>query len=431
MELEKHKELLPLLEEKAYFTIKEISQSIKYFIETNFTYLWIEGEISNLRFAQTGHIYFNLIEEEYSLKAIIFRDQKISLDFLENGLKVLVFGKLSFLTRSGEIYVIVRKVEPLGIGLIYLKKRILFKKYQYLFDKHLKRELPPYPQKIGLITSIFGAALQDFLKISQERWGIHILVYPVRVQGDGAHSEIVQAIKDLNEFFPDLDLIVISRGGGSMEDLAPFYEEELILAISNSKIPIVSAVGHEIDITLCDLAADKRCATPSAAAHEILPDRKEYLMKMDHYRKRLNQLLEIKLIEAEKALKSLQKELLDKNPLHSLYKMEHFLKEATLKLFQRIHTLIQTNTSLVFYLKRKLEENNPEKLISLKEEKLKGYKKLLFSLSPYNILERGYSIVKSVSNGAIIKSSEEVEKDELLEIILHKGRLLVRVINKD
>lgn len=148
-----------------------------------------------------------------------------------------------------------------------------------MFDPKLKRPIPPFPQKIVLITSLFSAALQDFLKISKERWGIHILVYPVKVQGESAHLEIVKAIEEVNKYFSDVDLILITRGGGSIEDLAPFYTEELLLAIRSSKIPIVSAVGHEIDVTLCDLAADKRCPTPSSAAHEILPDKKECLKK--------------------------------------------------------------------------------------------------------------------------------------------------------
>lgn len=376
-----------LFEEKFYFTVKEISQKIKSLIEKNFVLLWIEGEISNLKYAQNGHIYFNLREEDSYLKAIIFREHRgeIPWDYLKDGLKVLVYGKITFFQRTGEIYIIIKKIEPLGIGLIYLKKEYLIKKYKNYFDSKLKRSLPPFPQRIALITSLFGAALQDFLKISAERWGVHILVYPVKVQGEGAHLEIVQAIKDLNQYFPDLDFIVITRGGGSIEDLAPFYTEEIILAIRDSQIPIVSAVGHEIDLTLCDLAADKRCPTPSAAAHEILPDKREFFLKLDFYRKKLLKLLEINLVKAENSLS---------------------------------------------FLKRKLEIRSPKNMIALIEEKLRVYKKLLFSLSPYNILERGYSIVKDLSTNKIIKDSAEVKEGILLEIILHKGKLYVKVEKK-
>ncbi|MFN3920910.1 MAG: exodeoxyribonuclease VII large subunit, partial [Caldimicrobium sp.] len=367
-----------------------------------------------------------------SLKAIIFKEQRedIPLYYLKNGLKVLVYGKITFFPRTGEIYINTKKIEPLGIGLIFLKKEFLLKKYEKFFDPKLKRALPSFPSKIALITSLFGAALQDFLKISAERWGVHILVYPVKVQGEGAHLEIVQAIKDLNQYFPDLDLIVITRGGGSLEDLAPFYTEELILAIRASQIPIVSAVGHEIDITLCDLAADKRCPTPSAAAHEILPHKGEYLQKLYFYKNNLLKLVEKKLIEAENKLKVLQMDLIKNSPLNYFNKIENFLREGTFKIYQKINTLLQVKENSLSFLKRKLEEKSPKNMIDLKEEQLKGYKKLLFSLSPYNILERGYSIVKDVKKNKVIKSAYEVEEGELLEIILHKGKLYVKVVKK-
>ncbi|MFN4196892.1 MAG: exodeoxyribonuclease VII large subunit [Caldimicrobium sp.] len=422
-----------LQEEKLYFTVKELTQKIKDLIDKNFIYFWIEGEVSNLKQAQNGHLYFNLVENEALIKTIIFKDQRneLHLEFLKEGLKVLVYGKIHFFTRSGEIFLVAKKIEPLGIGLLYLQKQKLLEKYKALFTPEIKKMLPSFPQKIAIITSLYGAALQDFLKITKERWDLHILVYPVRVQGEGAHKEIAQAIYDLNRSFPDLDLIIITRGGGSLEDLAPFYTEEIILAIRSSEVPIVSAVGHEIDVTLCDLAADKRCSTPSACAFEILPDKKELLANFYIYRNKIRKLLEIKLTEKEKILRSLEMELMKKSPLNYFHRLENFLREARYNIFQNINRIFLTKEKKFLEYKNKIKEKSPEKWLTLLTEQLRGYKKLLFSLSPYNILEKGYSIVKRYTTNEILKSSDDVEIGELLEIQLLKGKLLAKVVNKE
>mgnify|MGYP001773017627 CR=1 FL=1 len=419
-----------LFQEKFYYTVKEISQKLKNLLEENLAFLWIEGEISNLKHSQNGHIYFNLIEEEAALKAIIFRDQKqeISQEVLKNGLRVLVFGRLTFFGRSGEVFVTVKKIEPLGLGLLHLRKEHLLLKYRHLFDPNLKREIPPFPRKVGVITSLFGAALEDFLKVGLSRWQAHILIYPVKVQGEGALLEIIQAIKDLNEHFSDLDLIVITRGGGSTEDLLPFYTEEIILAVRNSRIPVVSAVGHEIDYTLCDLASDKRCPTPSAAAQEIFPDQNELLSRIELLRKKLYQLVSLKISLLEGKIKGLQTKLQQKNPLIKLTIREKELRDLKFKLFQKINEHLLVKERALSHLKKQLEIKHPSKLIELREEKLRGLKKILFSLSPYNILKRGYSIVKTYPEGEIVKSSERVRPGQQLEIILSEGKLLVKVL---
>ncbi|MEZ0343421.1 MAG: exodeoxyribonuclease VII large subunit [Caldimicrobium sp.] len=431
MKIEKvYQETTKLPQEKFYYTVKEVSQKLKNLLEENLTFLWIEGEISNLKHSQNGHIYLNLVEDEATLKAIIFRDQKqeIPQEVLKNGLKVLVFGRLTFFGRSGEVFIIIKKIEPLGIGLLHLRKEYLLQKYNYLFDPNLKRELPPFPKKIGVITSLFGAALEDFLKVGLSRWQAHILIYPVKVQGEGALLEIIQAIKDLNEYFSNLDLIVITRGGGSAEDLLPFYTEEIILAVRNSRIPVVSAVGHEIDYTLCDLAADKRCPTPSAAAQEIFPDKKELLSKMELLRKKLYQLASLKISLLEGKIKGLQTGLQQRNPLLRLTHKERKLRDLKFQLFQIINEKLLIRERALSQLKKQLDLKHPSKLLEIKEEKLKGLKKILFSLSPYNVLKRGYSIVKTYPQGEIVKSSEKIKPGDQLEIILSQGKLLVRVI---
>lgn len=441
------------LPEKLYFTVKEITYTIKKFIDSTFsTVLWIEGEITNLRYAQNGNIYFNLTEEEASLKAIIFNDNKHEIinSYLKNGLKVLCFGRLNFYPKTGECYFIVRRVEPIGKGYLEIRKEELLKKYGPYFDPNRKRAIPLYPKKIAIITSLFGAALQDFIKISKDRWDLDILIYPVRVQGEGAEKEIVQAIRDINTYFEDVDLIVITRGGGSYEDLAPFYTEEIIIGIINSKIPIVSAVGHEIDYTICDMIADKRCSTPSAAAQQIIPDKEKILEKLFIYTKKYRQALEIILSKKERDLYSLKLNLQEKNPLKVLYKLERELKEGFYNLCLRIREILNHKESKINNLKLGLRRHHPLERIKREEEKLNGYKKrleiliahylelqqkrlqnlrgLLNSLSPLNVLERGYSIVKSLEKGKVIKVASELRVGELLEVRFGKGRALVKVI---
>lgn len=393
-------------ENKLFYTVKEITQSIKDLMEKSYPVLWIEGEIANLRYSQNGNVYFNLIEEEASLKAIIFNSQRDSkiVPYLRNGLKVICLSKLTFFSRSGECFLVIKKIEPLGMGALILKKEALIEKYKFLFDPSRKRALPEYPKKIALITSLFGAALQDFLKIAQNKWEVEILVYPVKVQGEGAEKEIVQAVYEINLNFPEVEIIVITRGGGSFEDLAPFYSEDIILGLKDSKIPIVSAVGHEIDYTLCDLIADKRCPTPSAAAQEILPDKTEILKKLTFYKEKLSKQTELLFSRWEKLVHQFKWKLQKKSPQEKLISWEE-----NLKAFKK-HLQISL-----------------EKLLFQKEKKLENFKNLLFSLSPLNILQKGYSIVKSYPEGKIVKSVKEVREKEYLEIQLAEGKLLVKV----
>lgn len=420
-------------EEKLFFTVKEVSQKIKELLENSFVYLWVEGEIQNLRHSQSGHLYFSLVEEDSTLKGILFRDQKNSVptEYLKEGIRVLAFGRITYFSRSGEVFLITRKIEPVGLGHLYLKKEYLLRKYAHLFDPNLKREIPPFPKKIGLITSLFGAAIQDFLKVCENRWNVHIIIYPVRVQGDGAHLEIVQAIKELNEHFPDLDLIVIARGGGSLEDLYPFYTEEIILGVRGSKIPVVSAVGHEIDYTLCDLAADKRCPTPSSAAQEIIPDKKVILTKLNFYLGKILKLTELQIMNRERLLRQIHIKIQERNPFKLVHNLEQKFKDYRHQLSSKVTLFIHRREKHLIHLRKELEFRNPLRILEREEQRLNHLRKLLFSLSPYSILERGYSIVKSYPQDRLIRSAEEVSPGDHLIIKLNKGRVWVTVWKKE
>jgi exodeoxyribonuclease VII large subunit len=437
--------------ETLYFKVKEIAQNLKDIIEKNFPVLWIEGEIANLRYSHSGNVYFNLIDEEASLKAIIFNSQKDVLytSALKNGVQVLCLGRLNFYPKTGECFFIVRRLEPVGRGYLILKKEALIKKYSSFFDPNRKKELPRFPKKIALVTSLFGAALRDFLKISADRWEIEILVYPVRVQGEGAEVEIVQAIKDINEYFKDVEVIVITRGGGAFEDLAPFYTEEIILGIKDSKIPVVSAVGHEIDYTICDLIADKRCPTPSAAAQEVIPDKLKVLSELNLYKKKFLQIVEHRLSQKERRLLQIKWKIEEKNPFKLLHQVENRLRNYTHFFNLAMEKFFSKKEKELLYYKENLKKHHPLQKIKIQEEKLTDLKhrliqafrkflekkereiqahlKVLESLSPMRVLERGYSIVKKVETQEVIKSVKNLSKGDLLEIYFSEGKIIAEV----
>ena len=261
------------------FTVSSLTEQIKDLLEENFDFIWVEGEISNFRKPASGHCYMVLKDEKAQLRAVMFRTQSRYLKFTpEDGTKVLAQGRIAVYEPRGEYQIILDYIEPVGVGALALAFEQLKKKLaaEGFFDEAIKRPLPFLPQKVAVITSPTGAAIRDFLKVIQRRFAnIEITIVPVKVQGDEAAKEIVEALKTVNREL-DVDVIVLTRGGGSLEDLCAFNQEELAHAIRGSRIPVVSAVGHEIDTTISDLAADLRAPTPSAAA-ELLVVEKEAL----------------------------------------------------------------------------------------------------------------------------------------------------------
>ncbi len=460
------------------FTVKELTQKIKQVLEGHFVYLWVEGEVANFRHSQNGNIYFSLVEEEASLKAVIFKADRNfvpSLEFIKDGDKVLVYGKITFFPRSGEVFLIIKRIELLGIGKLLLQKEYLLKKYQNLFAQP-KKPIPLYPRVVAVITSLFGAALEDFLKVARESYGASILVFPVKMQGEGTEQEIAEAVKAINENFPEVEVIVIIRGGGSFEDLAPFYTEEIILALSNSNIPILSGVGHEIDVTICDLIADHRCSTPTAAAQYLFPP-KVYIAKqlvnlsqslknnlqsylalvenqvmnvkyklsnqnptaqihtierrIESFKKEFHQKIQEKLGSLEGRLKFLERALNQQNPLESLHKREKEI--ATLK-HHLENTITQKLKDLTFKienLRQILWRVSPSTRLKLLEERIKGLNLLLLSLSPFKPLERGYALVKTIPYGTILRQAKDVKAGDRLEILLFQGKLIVEVLKTE
>ena len=263
---------------KEILTVSQLNNYIKLLFEETFDFLWVEGEVSNLRRPQSGHVYFTLKDDKSQINAVFFRQfggykQRTNFE-LEEGLSVLCRARLNVYLPRGEYQLVIESVEPLGVGALQkafeqLKAKLLA---EGLFDERYKKSIPFLPKKIGVVTSPTGAVIKDILNITKRRFPMaDILIAPVRVQGDEAAAEIIQALRNLQSY-GGVDVIVIARGGGSLEDIAPFNDEALAREIFRSSIPIVSAVGHETDFTICDFVADLRAPTPSAAAELIVPE---------------------------------------------------------------------------------------------------------------------------------------------------------------
>ncbi len=301
--------LAPPAPERQVLTVTELTRQIKDLLEGEFPILWVRGEISNFKRHTSGHWYFTLKDEGAQLRCACFRYQNRTIRFSpEDGLEVFARGRLSVYERRGEYQLIVELMEPVGVGSLQLAFEQLKKRLQAegLFDPAHKKPLPLFPRKVGVVTSPTGAAIRDILRVLKRRnSGVSVLIYPVRVQGEGAAQEIAKAIRVMNER-EDLDVLIVGRGGGSIEDLWAFNEESVARAIFNSDIPIISAVGHEIDFTIADFVADLRAPTPSAAAEQVAARRDELQERVASLGQRLIKAMHLKLTTLRHRLAELQ-----------------------------------------------------------------------------------------------------------------------------
>ncbi len=385
--------------QRKIFSIKELTTVLKDLLEANFPLVWVEGEVANLRLPRSGHIYFTLRDEEATLRAVLFRTQRSFVPFsLEEGLHVVCLGRLSVYAPRGEYQLIVQLVEPRGLGALQLALEQLKRKLQAegLFASERKRPLPLVPAKIGVVTSLSGAALRDFLKVALLRWPkAHIQICPVRVQGEKAAQEIVQALRLLGED-PSIEVIVVTRGGGSLEDLWAFNEEVVARAVYASPVPVVSAVGHEIDYTICDLVADVRVPTPTAAAQIVFPCEDELKGLLNTFEKRLQQAL-ARVVETNlHKLKALSARLRD--PRRDLKDFRQQLTVWQGRLDRACNNLMHRKTDQFHQLLRQLE-----------------------AVSPLAVLSRGYSVIRRLPEGDIIREAQRLKKGDKVEIIFHKG----------
>ena len=393
---------------KTVHSVSEITNLLKRLIEQHppFRNVWVQGQVSNCRRAGSGHTYFTLKDANSQIGCALFRSSAAHIGFLpRDGEEVLVRGGIGIYTVRGEYQITVNKIEPVGIGALQrafeeLKQRLAD---EGLFDNIHKKPLPKFPKKIGVVTSATGAAFQDICEQLRKRYPLaEVLLHPSLVQGDGAAREIADALQAMNQR-DDIDVLIVGRGGGPIEDLWAFNEERVARAIFASAIPVVSAVGHETDITIADWVADHRAPTPSAAVEHIVPDQDELFAQLEGFDARLRTTIQNQLNDDATRIQELQTRLAPTQR-----------KEAIYQLHQRVDTLDIACRSAVG---QKLADN---------ENRLHTLAQRLDALSPLATLKRGYSISRK-TDGEVLTTTEQVSVGDRIEVQLIVGHLACRV----
>jgi len=391
---------------KAY-SVTAITRMIKTALEESFFDLWVEGEISNYIHHSSGHRYFNLKDENAVIKVTLWRSLGASLRFEpENGQKVRILGDISVYEKGGNYQLNCRRILPVGVGPLELAFRQLYEKLSRagLFDAARKRAIPAYPRTVGIVTSPTGAAIRDIMQIARRRnRSVQLLIYPAQVQGDGAEKTIAEGIRYFNSR-EDIDVIITGRGGGSLEDLWPFNTETVVRAIVDSRLPVVSAVGHEIDTTLSDLAADLRAPTPSAAAELVVWSRQEFedLVKSLLYTQARR--LDFRVTHARQRLESLRQRPVLIRPFEQIRQRQQYLDSLTRLMASAGKNRFETHKNALSLVLARLQD-----------------------LSPLRILSRGYSVTRRIADGRVIRSVSEMAVGELIESLLADGRLVSEV----
>jgi len=427
-------------------TVSELTGLLRTSIEAQFSDIWLEGELSNLRAPGSGHVYCTLKDKTSQIRAVLFRSTAVRLRFaLQEGLQVIVRGRLTVYEPRGEYQIVLDTVEPKGIGALQLAFEQLKERLatEGLFDQDRKKSIPTFPRTVGVVTSLTGAAIRDILAVFRRRWPtLHILIAPVQVQGESAGRQIAEALTALNDL-GSVDVIIVGRGGGSLEDLWSFNEEIVVRAIAASHVPVVSAVGHEIDVTLADFVADLRAPTPSAAAEAVAPVLAEIVERLRELMVRLGQVM---LRQC-----AFERQRLDAG-IQGVTDVRFRLQEAAQRtddMLDRLREMVQQRLAAgrerVHGVQRNLSGLNP--ILAIKQglatvpqlsKRLEGQMGVrlaqhrhrihatlaqLNTLSPLAILGRGYSILQTVPAGQILHRANDVGVGQELEAQLASGRL--------
>ncbi len=435
------------------YTVSQLNSEIKLLLEDKFPFVWISGEISNCKMPGSGHLYFTLKDENSQISCVMFRglNQKLKFD-LEDGLSITGLGRISLYEPRGTYQIIFEYIEPKGIGALQIAfeqlKNLLAS--EGLFDDKYKKPLPFLPKKISLITSPTGAVVHDILKIIDRRFpNLFIEIVPVKVQGENAEKEIVQALELLNALY-DTDVIILARGGGSLEDMNAFNSENVARAVFSTKIPVVSAIGHETDFTISDFVADLRAPTPSAAAELVVPSKDELKRRHEDIFSKLKLNIRQHIEKHRYILSRVSKSLVDpKRKVQDLrLKIDDFTIRLTKIFFNRINQkrekyklwkdLLYTNKPLGYIanLHEKLTNisDNLSTLNSIylnnKRSLLRENRGRLYALNPTSILKRGYSITRTIPEAVVVKTAHSVSIGQNLEVMLAKGKLVVNVHQK-
>ncbi len=441
--------------ERKVLSVSQLNQRARQLLETHFSRIWVEGEISNLVRPSSGHWYFTLKDSRTQVRCAMFRNRNQALKFRpEDGMKLTARGRLSIYENRGDYQLIVEHLEDSGLGALerafqLLKQELASRGW---FDAGRKRPVPQLPQHIGVVTSPTGAAIRDILVVLRRRFpAIPVTLFPAPVQGDGAAAKIADAIEHANliadSLTPPLDVLIVGRGGGSLEDLWAFNEETVAAAIYHSELPVVSAVGHEIDFSIADMVADQRAATPSAAAEMLSPDQQQWLALLRDFRRRMETLINNRIAGDRQRMEGLHKRL--KHPGTRLQEYTLRLDELELRLARANRRLAQQRQTRVEQLRQRLERLAPDRNIARLGERLEHLQRqlqqhwqtalrgkrhelekageLLHSVSPLQTLQRGYAIV-SDTQGKIVRSVTELTADETINIRLGDGDVDARVL---
>lgn len=399
---------MPLQTERIVQTVSEITRQVRFTLEETFQGVWVEGEISNFKLHTSGHMYFSLKDSEAQIQCVMFRMDNRALNFeMTEGLSVVCYGRVSVYAPRGQYQLYVEKVEPKGIGALQLKFEQLKEKLRKegLFDEAHKKEIPFLPSRIGIITSQDGAALHDILKVLDRRFSsVQILIYPVKVQGVGSAESITEAIQDFNEL-RNVDVLIIGRGGGSLEDLWSFNEEIVARAIYDSKIPIISAVGHEVDFTIADFVADLRAATPSQAAEIVLPVKEELLMRIEALKARASQSI----------LGQIQ------------YLKQELKRHTSSRVFKNLLTLFEIQFQKLDELKKSMNLSFLN-FVRFKSEKINALLGKLEAMGPVATLKRGFSVSLKLPAGKIISSIKEIKVGDMIQTKLKDGSFKSQIL---
>ncbi|HWQ94339.1 MAG TPA: exodeoxyribonuclease VII large subunit, partial [Gammaproteobacteria bacterium] len=432
------------------YTISRLNQEVRELLEGHFPLLWIEGEISNLARPSSGHLYFALKDAQTQVRCAMFRPRNRNLGFIpDNGMQVLVRARVSLYEGRGEFQLIVEEIELAGDGALrrafeLLKQRLAA---QGLFDAAHKRPLPRLPRRIGVITSPTGAAIRDIVTTLRRRFpAIAVLIYPVPVQGVGSAEKIARAIRLASER-ADCDVLIVARGGGSLEDLWAFNEEAVARAMYDSTIPIVAGIGHETDITIADFVADQRAATPTAAAELVSPDATEWVQQFVRYQRRLATLIQTEIKYRHQALHGLGQRV--QHPRQLLFRQAQRLDELEQRLHHARRVFYRHAASRLAELTAHLQRYSPMQrliqahlacdhlghrlraslslLVERRRGQLTSVTRALDAVSPLATLSRGYAIIKRLPDGRLVRTVRDVTVGDHIEARLAQGSLLCSV----
>ncbi|RKY92009.1 exodeoxyribonuclease VII large subunit [candidate division KSB1 bacterium] len=385
------------------YSITELTRQIKFLLESHFPNVWVKGEISNFKLHSSGHMYFSLKDENAQLPCVMWRGRNNLLFFMpKDGMKVVAQGNVTVYEKRGYYQFEVLELQPAGIGELQLafeqlKQRL---KAEGLFEAEHKKPIPAYPERIGIVTSATGAAIRDLVTVVGRRFpSVQLILNPVRVQGDGAAEDIARAIDEFNEY-GQVDVLIVGRGGGSLEDLWPFNEEVVARAIFRSKIPIISAVGHEVDFSISDFVADLRAPTPSAAAELVVRNRDELLSTLQAMVQKMYRLLKEKIRYYRDKVNYLESS-------YALRRPADVIKEYN----QRLDELTRTmETALTHQIERE-------------RARIAALTKHLENLNPLSIMKRGYSICYREQDGHIIIDAVQLQKEDKIRVQFAKGQI--------